>query len=102
MDHGAEAFRCRLVLAPYAMFSGESHFASSAVWRKFTWLALIDPGKLRNLSMSSKVFWGKLTILAGCLCYAVHGVTAKRLGFENPIKQSACVCLVADVMGLAK
>lgn len=42
-----------LVLAPYAMFSGESFFASGAVWRKFTWLALIDPGKLLNLSMSS-------------------------------------------------
>ncbi len=102
MDHGAEAFRCRIGAGPYAMFSGESHFASSAVWRKFTWLALIDPGKLRNLSMSSKVFWGKLTILAGCLPYSVHGVTAKWLGFENPIKQSACVCLVAAVMGLAK
>ena len=68
-----------LGLASYAMLSGESHFASSAVWRKFTWLALIDPGKLRNLSISSKVFWGKLTILAGCLRYAVHGVTAKWL-----------------------
>ena len=91
-----------LGLASYAMLSGESHFASSAVWRKFTWLALIDPGKLRNLSISSKVFWGKLTILAGCLRYAVRGVTTKWLGFENPIKQSACVCLVAAVMGLAK
>jgi hypothetical protein len=48
MDHGAEAFRCRIGAGPYAMFSGESHFASSAVWCKFTWLALIDPGKLRN------------------------------------------------------
>ena len=84
------------------MFSGESFFALAAVWRKFTWLALIDPGKLLNLSISGRVFWLELTILAGCLCYAVHGATAKRLGFENPIKQSACVCLVAAVMGLAK
>ena len=91
-----------LGLAPYAMFSGESFFASGAVWRKFTWLALIDPDKLLNLSKSGKAIWGELTILAGCLRYAEHGVAAKRLGFENPIKQSACVCLVAAVMGLAK
>jgi hypothetical protein len=70
-----------LVLAPHAMFSGESFFASGAVWRKFTWLALIDPGKLLNLSKSGKAIWGELTILAGCLHYAEHGVTAKRLGF---------------------
>ena len=91
-----------LGLAPYAMFSGESFFASGAVWRKFTWLALIDPDKLLNLSKSGKAIWGELTILAGCLRYAARGVTTKWLGFENPIKQSACVCLVAAVMGLAK
>jgi drug/metabolite transporter (DMT)-like permease len=154
-----------LVLAPYAMLSGESFFASRAVWRKFTWLALIGhaapfflitwgthyvssgisgllmgavplflvvlahfflddepltvpksagfllgfigivvligPGKLLNLSMSGEALWGELAILAGCLCYAVHGVTAKRLGFENPLKQSASVCIAAAVMGLA-
>ena len=154
-----------LVLAPYAMFCGESFFASGDVWRKFTWLAfighaapfflitwgthyvssgisgllmgavplflvvlahfflddepltvpksagfllgfigivvLIGPDKLLSLSMSGEALWGDLAILAGCLCYAAHGVTAKRLGFENPLKQSACVCVAAAAMGLA-
>ncbi len=62
---------------------------------------LIGPSKLFNFSMSGDSLWGELAILAGCLCYAIHGVTAKRLGFENPLKQSACVCIAATIMGLA-
>ena len=64
-------------------------------------VVLIGPDKLFNFSMSGEALWGELAILAGGLCYAVHGVTAKRLGFENPIKQSACVCITAAIMGLA-
>ena len=63
-------------------------------------VVLIGPGKLLNLSMSGEALWGELAILAGCLCYAVHGVTAKRMGLENPLKQSACVCLAAALMGV--
>ena len=44
---------------------------------------------------------GELAILAGCVCYAVHAVSAKRLGFEHPVKQTAAVCAAAAVMGLA-
>jgi len=64
-------------------------------------VVLVGPGKLINFSMSGEALWGELAILAGGLCYAIHGVTAKRLGFDHPIKQSACVCIAAAVMGLA-
>ena len=64
-------------------------------------LFLIGPDKMSNFSMSADALWGELAILAGSLCYAIHGVTAKRLGFDHPLKQSACVCIAAAIMGLA-
>lgn len=64
-------------------------------------VVLIGPDKLFNFSMSGEALWGELAILAGGLSYAIHGVTAKRLGFENPIQQSASVCITATIMGLA-
>ncbi|HUR43014.1 MAG TPA: DMT family transporter, partial [Aestuariivirga sp.] len=63
-------------------------------------LVLIGPDKTFNFSMSKDALWGEIAILAGGLCYAIHGVTAKRLGFDNPIKQAACVCIAAAIMGL--
>ncbi len=153
-----------LILAPYAILSGQTFSATPAVWQKFTWLGLvghaapfflitwgthfvssgisgllmgavplflvvlahffladepltvpkaigftmgfagiivlIGPEKLLNLSMSGAALRGELAILAGCICYAVHAVTAKRLGFENPVKQTACVTIAAAAMGL--
>ncbi len=64
-------------------------------------IVLIGPEQIFTLSMSGDELAGELAVLAGCLCYAVHGVTAKRLGFEHPLKQSASVCLAAATMGLA-
>lgn len=64
-------------------------------------VVLIGPEQIFTLSMSGDELMGELAVLAGCLCYAVHGVTAKRLGFEHPVKQSASVCLAAALMGLA-
>jgi drug/metabolite transporter (DMT)-like permease len=63
-------------------------------------IVLIGPGNIFNFSMSGEALWGELAILAGCLCYAIHAVTAKQLGFEHPIKQSAGVCIAAAIMGL--
>ena len=62
---------------------------------------LIGPGTLLDFTTSGKALWGELSILAGGLCYAVHAVSAKRLGFDHPIKQSACVCLAAAIIGLS-
>jgi drug/metabolite transporter (DMT)-like permease len=64
-------------------------------------IVLIGPDKLFNLSLSGEALWGELAILAGCVCYAVHAVSAKRLGFEDPIKQTASVCIAGAIMGLA-
>jgi drug/metabolite transporter (DMT)-like permease len=64
-------------------------------------VVLIGPEQIFTLSMTGDELMGELAVLAGCLCYAVHGVTAKRLGFEHPVKQSASVCLAAAIMGLA-
>jgi drug/metabolite transporter (DMT)-like permease len=64
-------------------------------------VVLIGPDALLNVSLSGEALWGELAILAGCVCYAVHAVAAKRLGFENPLKQTAAVCAAAAVMGLA-
>jgi drug/metabolite transporter (DMT)-like permease len=64
-------------------------------------IVLIGPEALLNLSMSGAELKGELAILAGCICYAVHAVTAKRLGFDHPVKQTAAVCLAAALMGLA-
>ena len=63
-------------------------------------IILIGPDKLLHLSMSGEALWGELAILAGCVCYAVHAVTAKRLGFEDPVKQTASVCIAGAVMGI--
>jgi drug/metabolite transporter (DMT)-like permease len=62
---------------------------------------LIGPAQILNLSLDGEELRGELAILAGCLSYAVHGVTAKRLGFEHPVRQSASVCLAGAVMGLS-
>lgn len=64
-------------------------------------VVLIGPEQIFTLSMTGDELMGELAVLAGCLCYAVHGVTAKRLGFEHPVKQSASVCFAAAIMGLA-
>lgn len=64
-------------------------------------IVLIGPKAVFNLSLSGSEAIGEAAILAGCLCYAVHGIAAKRMGIENPVKQTAAVCLVAALMGLA-
>ena len=64
-------------------------------------VVLIGPQAIFTFSLTGDELRGELAILAGCLCYAVHGVTAKRLGFDHPVKQSAAVCLIAAVLGLA-
>jgi len=64
-------------------------------------IILIGPEALLNLSMSGAELKGELAILAGGMCYAVHAVTAKRLGFDHPVKQTTAVCLAAALMGLA-
>lgn len=64
-------------------------------------VVLIGPEAIFTFSLSGSELKGELAILAGCVCYAIHGVMAKRLGLDHPVKQSAAVCLAAALMGLA-
>lgn len=64
-------------------------------------LVLIGPETILSFAASGDALKGELAILAGCLCYGVHAVSAKRLGFDPPARQSAAVCLLATLMGLA-
>jgi len=62
---------------------------------------LIGPDRILHLAFSGSALAGQIAILTGCLCYAIHAITAKRLGFEVPAKQAAGVCLAGAIMGLA-
>lgn len=64
-------------------------------------VVLIGPEALFTLSLSGDELMGEAAILLACLCYAVHGIAAKRMGMEDPVKQTASVCLAAALMGLA-
>lgn len=64
-------------------------------------LILIGPQQLLNFKLSGDELVGELAVLAGSLCYAVHAVTAKRLGVDDPVKQTAAVCLLAAFMAVA-
>jgi drug/metabolite transporter (DMT)-like permease len=64
-------------------------------------VVLIGPESLFGVSLEGDELKGEAAILLGCLCYAIHAIAAKRLGIENPIKQTASVCLAAALMGLA-
>jgi drug/metabolite transporter (DMT)-like permease len=64
-------------------------------------VVLIGPDSLTSRSLGGPELMGELAVLAGCLCYAVHAITAKRMGLEHPVKQTAAVCAAAAIMGLA-
>lgn len=64
-------------------------------------IVLIGPDKLLRFEVSGDALWGELAIIAGCVCYATHAISAKRLGFEAPVKQTALVCLTGAIMGIA-
>lgn len=63
-------------------------------------LVLIGPGQILHVKLTGHELWGELAVLAGCVCYAIHAVSAKRMGVEHPVKQTAGVCLTAAVMGV--
>lgn len=63
-------------------------------------VVLLGPEQLLSFSLSGEELKGELAVLAGCVCYGLHAVTAKRLGFDHPVKQSSAVCFTGAVMGL--
>jgi drug/metabolite transporter (DMT)-like permease len=62
---------------------------------------LIGPAGLLTASASGSQLVGELAVLGGCVSYAVHGITAKRLGMEDPILQTSAVCALGAAMGPA-
>ena len=63
-------------------------------------IVLIGPEKLLTAGFSGDELAGELAVLGGCICYATHAITAKRMGLENPVKQTAAVCTTGALMGL--
>ncbi len=51
--------------------------------------------------LQSDALIGELAVLLGCLCYVAHSITAKRMGFHDPVLQTAAVCLLGAVLGVA-
>jgi drug/metabolite transporter (DMT)-like permease len=64
-------------------------------------VVLVDPRHLSTLSFSGGELIGELAIVAGCLCYGLHSVTAKSLGFDRPFQQTSGILLAGAVMALA-
>lgn len=64
-------------------------------------VVLVGPDAFGELAASGSALRGELAIFAGCLCYVTHAITAKRLGSETPLLQTAAVCAVGGLMGLA-
>jgi drug/metabolite transporter (DMT)-like permease len=61
---------------------------------------LMNPRHLMNSSFQGQELWGELAIILACLCYGIHSVTAKRLGFDKPFQQTAGILLAAAVFAL--
>jgi drug/metabolite transporter (DMT)-like permease len=63
-------------------------------------MIVLGPEKLLHLSSGGDALWGELAIILGCLCYAVHGLFARRIPFQGPVEQATAVCLTGGLMGV--
>lgn len=61
---------------------------------------LMKPQQLRGASFQGNELWGEIAIILACLCYGVHSVTAKRLGFDKPFQQTSGILLAAAFAAL--
>ena len=52
---------------------------------------LLNPDDLKNFSLSGGALMGEIAIIVACICYAIHSVSARRLGFEAPLAQASGV-----------
>ncbi|MBL8893496.1 MAG: DMT family transporter [Rhizobiales bacterium] len=64
-------------------------------------MIVLGPDRLSGFSTESDALKGEVAILLGCICYAVHGLFARRIPFHAPAEQATAVCLAAGAMGLA-
>jgi drug/metabolite transporter (DMT)-like permease len=63
-------------------------------------LIVLGPEKLSGFSTQSDALIGEAAILLGCVCYAVHGLYARRIPFHGPTEQATAVCLAGGILGL--
>ena len=61
---------------------------------------VLDPRKLSGFGELHSALTGELVILAGCLCYAIHGLFARKIPFQGPLEQTTAVCLCGGAIGL--
>ena len=61
---------------------------------------LMNPSNLMKASFQGQELWGELAIITACLCYGIHSVTAKRLGFDKPFQQTSGILLAAALFAL--
>lgn len=60
-------------------------------------VVLLEPEKLAAASGGNTELIGELAIILGCIAYAVHGITAKRMGFGRPFEQASGVLIAAAI-----
>lgn len=63
-------------------------------------MIVLGPEKLTGFQGQGMALAGEIAIVVACLCYAVHGLSARRIPFHGPVEQTACVCLAGGIMGI--
>ena len=63
-------------------------------------MVVIGPAKLTGFQGEGMALQGEIAIIVACVCYAVHGIFARRIPFEGPLEQAASVCLAGGAMSL--
>jgi drug/metabolite transporter (DMT)-like permease len=61
---------------------------------------LMNPIQFISAAFQGQELWGELAIILACLCYGIHSVTAKRLGFDKPFQQTSGILLAAAIFAL--
>lgn len=64
-------------------------------------VVLMGEDAISGLAFSGSELVGELAVVLACLLYAAHGIGAKRMGVQEPVRQTALVCALAAIMGLA-
>jgi drug/metabolite transporter (DMT)-like permease len=63
-------------------------------------MIVLGPEKFTGFQGQGMALVGEIVIIIACVCYAVHGLAARRIPFHAPVEQAACVCLMGGLMGV--
>lgn len=63
-------------------------------------IILLEPKNVANFAGEGDALIGELAIILGCVCYVIHSISAKRLGFEQPLRQSSGVLFCAAIFSV--